>query len=233
MTGGPGVDFARLHIQNFQIFHKPAQTGRWDGRVMVRQSLLTAGALLALLLPGCAALPGGGPAPLDTFDLTSGTATASGPSRSRTQVLVAEPSALKILDGENVVIRPSAGSVEYLKGAQWADRLPRIVQARLVEALQATGRLGGVGKPGEGLAIDYQVVTELRAFEIRIDGTPRAEVDLYVKLLNDRNGVVRAARNFKATVPVSGSGNDAYVSALDRAFAQASGELVTWTLGSI
>lgn len=194
---------------------------------------LKACAFAALLLPGCAALPGGGPAPLDTYDLTARAADSSGPGRVRTQVLVAEPGALKALDGENVVVRPSAGSIEFLAGAQWADRLPRIIQVRLVEALQATGRLGGVGMPGEGLAIDYQVVTDVRAFEIRLDGGARAEVELYVKLLNDRNGVVRASRPFRASVPVADTGNDAYVTALDAAFAQASREVVGWTLGAI
>lgn len=190
--------------------------------------------LATLVLSGCAALPGGGPAPLDTYDLTAGAVEASGPRRGRMQILVAEPSALKALDGENVVVRPSPGSVEFLKGAQWADRLPRVVQARLIETLQATGRLGGVGRPGEGLAIDYQVVTEIRSFEVRLDGAPRAEVSLFVKILNDRNGVVRASRGFTAAAPLSGgTGNDAYVAALDRAFAQVTRELVPWVLGAI
>lgn len=198
------------------------------------RSELGAFLLAALVLPGCAALPGGGPAPLDTYDLSASAVEASGPRRGRMQVLVAEPSALKALDGENVVIRPAPGSVEFLKGAQWADRLPRVVQARLVESLQATGRLGGVGKPGEGLAIDYQIVTEIRAFEVQVDGAPRAEVALYVKLLNDRNGVVRASRGFTASSPLGGAtGNDAYVAALDRAFAQVLRELVPWVLGTI
>lgn len=201
--------------------------------MMVITNSLRACALAAVLLPGCAALPGGGPAPLDTYDLTIRSVETRSPARSRTQVLVAEPTALKVLDGENVVVRPAAGSIEFLSGAQWADRLPRIVQARLVEALQSTGRLGGVGKPGEGLAIDYQVVTEIRAFEIRLDGAPRADVELYVKVLNDRNGVVRTARGFRTSSPVSGSGNSAYIAALDRAFTQAAGEVVPWTLGAI
>jgi cholesterol transport system auxiliary component len=200
--------------------------------VMNGRSLI-AWAVAALLLPGCAALPGGGPAPLDTYDLTSAAAQADGPRRTGTQVLVAEPAALKVLDGENVVIRPSAGTVEFLKGAQWADRLPRIVQARLAETMQASGRYGGVGKPGEGLAIDYQIVTEIRAFEVRIDGSPRADVRLYVKILNDRNGVVRAARSFQAQAPVSGAGNDAYVGALDSAFTQVSREIVSWVASTI
>ncbi|WP_421925122.1 ABC-type transport auxiliary lipoprotein family protein [Neoaquamicrobium sediminum] len=199
---------------------------------MKRRNLIV-WAMAAMLLPGCAALPGGGPAPLDTYDLTSAAAQTNGPRRSRTQILIAEPTALKVLDGENVVIRPSAGTVEFLKGAQWADRLPRIVQSRLAETMQASGRYGGVGKPGEGLAIDYQIVTEIRAFEIRVDGSSRADIRLYVKVLNDRNGVVRAARTFQAQAPVGGAGNDAYVGALDRAFGQVSGEISSWVASTI
>ena len=231
MTGGRGVDFAGVHIQNLK---RSGEGGPVGTSVMSVFRLSACAAPIALLLAGCAALPGGGPAPLDTYDLKASAPQAAGANRPRTQVLVAEPSALKALDGENIVIRPAAGSIEFLGGAQWADRLPRVVQARLVEALQATGRLGGVGKPGEGLAIDYQVVTEIRAFEVRLDGAPRAEVALYVKLLNDRNGVVRAARGFSAFAPLGpGAGNDAYVAALDRAFAQVVQELVPWVLGAV
>lgn len=243
MTVGRGVDIGVPPGQN-EVAFAPAtpshiETGRASKRGRFRSVKGIFGKpgaclLAALMLPGCAALPGGGPAPLDTYDLSSAAVDTAGPRRGRMQVLVAEPTALKSLDGESVVIRPSAGSVEFLKGAQWADRLPRVVQARLVEALQATGRLGGVGKPGEGLAIDYQVVSEIRAFEVRVDGAPRAEVTLYVKLLNDRNGVVRASRAFTSSSPLGGaSGNDAYVAALDRAFAQVVRELVPWVLGAI
>ena len=189
-------------------------------------------AALAVFLPGCA-LVGGGSAPLDTYELTAAPAGESGPRRSRTQILIAEPSALKSLDSENVVIKPTAAEVQYLKGAQWADRLPKVVQARLAQAFQETGRLGGVGKPGEGLAIDYQIVTEIRAFNIRLDGGDRAEVELFVKVLNDRNGTVRAASSFQATAPVSGTGNAAFTAALDQAFRSASTEIVEWTIGRI
>ena len=97
------------------------------------------------------------------------------------------------------MIKPSPGVIQYLAGAQWADRLPRIVQARLAETFQRSSNFTGVGKPGEGLAIDYQVLTEVRAFEVEVNGGERAEIELYVKLLNDRNGVVRASRTFAAS----------------------------------
>jgi cholesterol transport system auxiliary component len=197
------------------------------GRSRVKPNQFMVGVAAAFLLSGCALFPGGAPAPLDTFEL-SAPQTQSKARRSRIQILVAEPSALKALDGQNIVIKPSPGSIQFLKGAQWADRLPRVVQARLAETFQRSGGFAGVGKPGEGLAIDYQIIAEIRAFEVLVDGGGRANVELFVKLLNDRNGTVRASREFEASAPVSGDGNDAYVAALDQAFGSAAAEIVEW-----
>lgn len=187
----------------------------------------------AAMLSACAVLPGGGPAALDTFELTAPSVSASAQRRARTQLLVAGPSALRILDGENVVIRTSANSIEYLSGAQWADSLPSLVQARLAQTLDASGGLGGVGRPGEGLAIDYQLITDIRAFEVRVDGPRRAHVEIFARILNDRNGVVQTSRSFSATVPVGVTGNAGYIAALDQAFAQVTGEIVQWTVSSL
>lgn len=188
-------------------------------------------AVLALTLSGCALL-GGGSTPLDTYELTAPSSLAQH-ARRRMQILIAEPSALKALDGQNIVIKRNSGLIEYLKGAQWADRLPRIVQARLAETFQHSGAFAGVGLPGEGLAIDYQVIVELRSFQVRVDGARNADVELFVRLLNDRNGEVRASRSFTASAPVSGSGNDAYTHALDRAFGDAALQIVSWTDSTI
>jgi cholesterol transport system auxiliary component len=190
------------------------------------------GVFLVVLLSGCALLGASAP-PLDTYELVAPDPEATGPRRSGVQILVAEPTALKTLDGQDIVVKTGPRSIEFLQGAQWADRLPRVVQARLAESFQLSGRFGGVGKPGEGLAIDHQILTEIRAFEIRAEGGERAYVELFVKLLNDRNGVVRASRTFQASAPVAGTGNDAYVAALDEAFGIAASEIVTWTVTSL
>ncbi len=192
--------------------------------------LLSGAAFLILALSGCAALPGGGPAPLDTYEL-SARKPDTGRSRRGTQVLIAEPSALKSLDGQNIVIRPAPGVIQYLKGAQWADRLPKVIQARLAESFQRSGSFGGIGKPGEGLAIDYQVITEIRAFQVDVGQGSTADVEIFVKVLNDRNGVVRASRSFESSVPVGGGkGNDDYIKALDTAFGNVAEEIVGWSV---
>lgn len=186
--------------------------------------------LLAMLLAGCAALPGMSPRPLDTYELTAPSVTTTGKKLSRRQLLIAEPAALKALDGENIVIRESATSIQYLAGAQWADRLPKIVQARLAEAYQRSGRLGGVGLPGQGIAVDYQIISEIRAFEINLGVVEAATVEIAVKVLNDRNGVVRATRVFASSRPVQGTGNDSFIAALDLAFAEVAVEIVKWSI---
>lgn len=189
------------------------------------------GVSLALFLSGCALF--GGSTPLDTYDLSAPAAVATARRSHHLQILVAEPTAIKAFDDQNIVIKPAPGVIEYLKGAQWADRLPKVIQARLVDALQQSRRFAGVGKPGEGLAIDYQVIADIRAFDIVASGNAHAEVSLYVRLLNDRNGQVKAQKLFTADAPVVGTGNGALVKALDHAFDKAASAIVSWTASSI
>jgi cholesterol transport system auxiliary component len=183
--------------------------------------------LAAALLSGC-----GSKANNDTFDLSL-TPSATGPSARNRQILVPEPTAVKMLDSEQVVVRVSPSEVQYLSESRWGDRLPRLVQSKLVEAFENSGRLGGVGKPGQGLAIDFQIVTDIRAFEVTASGSRSANVEISAKILNDRNGTVGAQNVFKATSPVSGTENSDYIEALDRAFARVGAEIVDWSLKSL
>ena len=190
-------------------------------------SFVTLGA--ALFLAGCGtALTGSTPAALDTVTLSADTSSTSTRKYS-SQILITEPKALKIYDSQNIVVATSATGLEYLGGTQWADRLPNLVQIKLAEALQNAG-FAGVGLPGQGLAIDYQLITEIRDFSVRIDGGDRARVSIFVKLLNDRNGDVVASRAFEAGVPAQTS---SYPAALDAAFAIVTSDIVAWVAKGI
>lgn len=186
--------------------------------------------LVVFALPGCALL-GSGSAPLDTYELSAPVPSTGGKRRKRVQVLVAEPAALKSLDGQNIVIKPAPDAIEFLNGAQWSDRLPKIVQAGLIKTFQQSRRLGAVGRPGEGLAIDYQITTEIRAFEVRAGAAgDLAYVELHIRVLNDRNGVVRSSRSFTASAPVIGDSNADFVRALDNAFDEVAVKIVNWSI---
>jgi cholesterol transport system auxiliary component len=202
-----------------------------SGMELLRNGTAARAALIAVLATTLAAC-GSGPAKNDTFSL-SAAAAVEGPSAKSRQILVQQPSALKALDSEQIVIRPSPSEIQYLAQSQWSDSLGKMVQAKLVQAFENTGSLGGVGTPGQGLAIDYQIVTDIRAFEVQTSGADRAVVEISAKLLNDRNGTVRAQKVFRAVVPVGGSGSVAFVKGLDAAFAAVTADIVGWTLKSI
>ncbi|MCQ0986684.1 ABC-type transport auxiliary lipoprotein family protein [Jiella marina] len=184
-------------------------------------------ALLAMMVAACSST-----VPPDTFEISSPSQVPVSGS-TRAQVLIPEPTAIKTLDSERIVVKPTPYSVEYLANSQWSDRLPRMVQLRLLQAFENTGRVGAVGVPGQGLAIDYQLVMEVRRFEIDARGAATARIEISVKALNDRNGNVVRTRIFTAAAPVGGGENSGYVAALDRAFDQIAGEIVSWTVGLI
>lgn len=195
-------------------------TGQF-GRLVVALVACTA-------LASCAAL-GPQEATSDTYQLSTPASLDSAPVRRGIQLLVPEPTALKAIDSENIVVRPDPITVQYLGESQWSDRLPRLVQQRLAEALETTGRFEGVGLPGQGLAIDYQLVTEIRAFGVEVS-TGQAVVVIGVKLLNDRNGSVRSTRTFRASVPTGASPSaPQYVGSIDRAFGLVIQDIVLWT----
>ena len=184
-------------------------------------------AMLSIGLGSCASL---GSTPPDTYEISAPTASAKASGTTRAQILIPEPTAIKTLDSNQIVVKPTSFAVEYLENSQWSDRLPRMVQLRFVQAFENTGRVAAVGVPGQGLAIDYQIVTEIRKFEIVAEGADTATVEISVKALNDRNGTVRATRVFKASVPVSGGGKQQYVAGLNKAFDRVTADIVGWTL---
>ena len=165
----------------------------------------------------------------DTYEL-SGIGAVPGPYSRGRQVVVTVPGALQSLNGANIVVRTSPSTIQFLARSQWNDNLPAIVQEKLVEALESTERLGGVGKPGDGLAVDFLVSPTIRAFEVSAGAADTAVVEISVRIIDDRTGVVRAQRVFRASAPVIGDGNESIVTGLDRAFGEVLQEIVAWTL---
>lgn len=202
---------------------------KWNGGAGRRHGLALASLLaLSVGLGGCASfLGGGGEQKLATFDLG---APAPGPAVKvvAAQVLVPEPSALKALNSERILVRPSGSEIAYLPGAQWSDRLPHLIQQRLVQTFENVGHVRA-GMPGQGLSIDYQVVTELRSFDYDA-GTRKARIELGVKLMNDRTGKVVASDVFGGETPVADETPASVTAGLDALLMTEMKAIVAWTV---
>lgn len=198
---------------------------------MTRLTTLPALGALALMLAGCA---GGGlgsvlaPAPAETFDLSpAANPTGLRAGRARGTLIIAEPVALRAIDTDRIVVKPRANEVTYLSGAQWSDRLPRLVQARLIQTFQDASRLTTVARPGEGVDGDNQLLTEIRAFEIDASRGAVARVEMTVRLVGTRSGRVVAGEVFRAEVAGSTEPRAA-AAALDRALLEVLTRVVAW-----
>jgi len=227
MTGGTGRD-ARLTACRADASNRCGMKCSGGERAMKAGVKAILASFLALGLASCLSAP-----PPDTYEISAPDVLQSVPGATRAQILIPEPTAIKTLDSERIVIKPTSFTIQYLAESQWSDRLPRMVQLRLLQAFENTGKVGAVGVPGQGLAIDYQLVMEIRRFEVSVAGSPTAIVEISVKALDDRNGTVVGTRIFEQRSPLSGTANPDYVAALDRAFDAVSREIVDWTLGLI
>ncbi|HSG94576.1 MAG TPA: ABC-type transport auxiliary lipoprotein family protein, partial [Afifellaceae bacterium] len=99
------------------------------------------------------------------FDLSAPDDVAS-KAGTPAQLLIPVPTASAALDSTRIAARPTEAEYAYLPGAVWSDSLPKLLQARLAETFQNTGRVRAAGRPGQSLLINYQVVMDIRAFEI-------------------------------------------------------------------
>ncbi|MGX5732761.1 ABC-type transport auxiliary lipoprotein family protein [Bosea thiooxidans] len=178
---------------------------------------LAAGALLA----GC----GGGATPT-TFDLSapSGFGRVRG---SRAVMVVAQPTTVQALDSDRIIVKDSSGALSFIGGAQWADRIPALVQARLIQTFENASRIGSVSAPGQRITPDVQLNTDIRSFNIdAASGT--AVVEITAKIVGDRTGLIQRARLFSARVPAGAVDGPGATQALDRALSQVLVEIVRW-----
>lgn len=188
--------------------------------------------VLALSLPGCAMLGLGSKEAPAAFDLTA-PKPVSRVGAIRGQLVIPEPTAGAALETERIVVRPEPGQVATLGGAQWSERLPRLVQARVLQAFENSGRLRAVGRPGEGIAGDDQLVLDVRAFQLSVMPSPVGEVEIAAKIVDSQSGRIIAGRIFRASSPAAGTDGPQAVAAIDAAFRDVTAQLIRWVTSVI
>lgn len=185
--------------------------------------------MAALPLAGCGTL---GSSSLDTYDLTAPT-TVKTLKPGRAQVVVALPTALQALDSERILVRSTSGQVSYVAGAQWADKLPQLVQARLIQTFENAKRIGTVGRPEDKLVPDVNLVIEIRSFEIDLSNGGNAVVTLSARMVGEQGGRIVAANIFTASVPSGGTDGAHASAALNEALRHVLADVVVWTATKI
>jgi cholesterol transport system auxiliary component len=189
------------------------------------------GFIAALLLSGCAlgGLVGGGSAPV-TYDLEAPELAKPVRSARSVHLAIHSPIAVRTIDTEEILVKSGDGKLAYFPGSVWGDRLPRLFQARLVEVFSNSGAFRAVVTSLDRVSGELSLTVELRAFQVEVsEGRAEAVVDVFVKLVDERSGVVIGTKRFVDRSPAVKDDVESGVRALNDAFHRISMELLNWT----
>jgi phospholipid/cholesterol/gamma-HCH transport system substrate-binding protein len=216
---GQNADAFKVAVANIAAFSEALgrNSGRVDG-----------------ILEGLERLTGGKTTPdPTTYDIAPPTDFPPVPAIPTDQLAVATPTAVIALDTQRIVMQTADGTAPAFPNARFADNIPPLFQARIVQAFENANYLK-VGADGGDLEGDYKLALDIRKFQITTTPAPAiAEIEFSAKLL-DSGGKVVDAKIFTAGAPVSAT-DDATVAAksLNAAFDKATADLVVWSLAAM
>jgi len=187
-------------------------------RVWAARAAKLASFIVLLPLVSCSGAP---PA---TYDLGAVPHEPAARRVGRGQLAVYEPTASLPADSQRIVIRTGPDAVAYLSGAQWADKLTRLVQSRLIESFENAHLLRSVGRPG--LVADRNLQTDIRRFEADVSHH-QAVVEISARLVGPTGKIV-AGKIFSATAPLPNDAPISVTGSLDQALSKVMRDLVFW-----
>ena len=146
---------------------------------------------------------------------------------------IQKPDAPGNLDSARIALARNSTQLDYYANAAWPDRLPDLVQTALLAGFETSGRIDAVSRDDDALQSDYQLSTDLRAFEARYDtpaGAPGVAVSIIAHMADTKSRKILANLSVDLTEPASANSVDAVVQALNAALAKAVEQIVQWAL---
>ncbi|WP_291685371.1 MlaD family protein [Bradyrhizobium sp.] len=184
------------------------------------------------ILAGVEKMTGGGtPAQKITYDLRAPQNLGPAAKTLKGQLAVPEPTAVAMLETQRFLFSP-AKDYPGFADAIWADAIPKLLQARLIEGFEnydvahAPLRVADLGQT------DFQLLIDVRRYRIATDSGPVAEIGLSARIV-DKNGKVVASRLFEDSEKFDKVEPPAAVSAFNEAFGRIAKEMISWTVQAL
>jgi phospholipid/cholesterol/gamma-HCH transport system substrate-binding protein len=201
-------------IANFKVFSEglARNTGKLDGIVagLERMTGVTS------------------PPPKITYDLRALQNPGPVGKVINVQWAIPEPSAVAMLETQRFLFSPAQEYPGFAE-AMWADALPKLIQARLIESFEnydiahAPLRVTDIGQT------EFQLLIDVRRFRIAIESEPVAEIGLSARIV-DKNGKVVASRLFEEREKFATVAPAEAVAAYSEAFGRIAKNVIAWTV---
>lgn len=153
------------------------------------------------------------------------------------QLSVSEPAANSMLNSRRIAIRfqekpDSPQTWDYVKGQQWAGRLPQMIQEDLAEQLTRTQKLKGVVKESVALNANYQLLPTLYEFHIEdsLEGPNYVLIQLLMQLRDNKTQKIVASKVFLQKQIAPGKNFPTFKKAFDQAYSILIQDFLDWLL---
>jgi cholesterol transport system auxiliary component len=147
------------------------------------------------------------------------------------------PTASESLDTNRIALTQGRTRFDYYADSVWTDRLPLLLQTRMIEAFEADGGVTDVSRDADGFVRGYLLRTDIRQFEARYPsqaaGPPEIAVTLELHLSTGAEGRLVDSTLISAQANSAQNKLDSIVTAFDAAAGHALSESVTWTIRAI
>ena len=150
----------------------------------------------------------------------------------KSRLVIPDPNAVILFDSQKILVRTGPETYSDLGNARWIDNLPKLIQARIVQSFENAHQLDAIGRPSEQAAAGFRLELTIRSFELGLQPSPTALIDLTARLVNDKGEVV-AARIFAASIPAASTEVADVVAAMNKAFSQVATDIVNWTINAV
>lgn len=198
---------------------------------MILPRLLLPAALLAGLA-GCSLLSGGDRDPVTIYSPAVQVKVDPSWPQADWQLIVAKPSAARMVDSPRINVRPSPSELEVYKGATWSQPATDMIEDAVLRGFEDSGRIPGVARPATGIRADYKLALDVRRMEADYRGqaTPVAVIEVNAKLIHVVDQRVVGDRTFRSSEDVGSTAVPAVAAAFERGLQQFTQEVVGWTL---
>src|SRR6266702_2631799 len=166
-----------------------------------------------------------------TYDLRA--LQNAGPANKTVNVqwAIPEPTAVAMLETQRFLFSPAQDYPGFSE-AMWADSLPKLLQARLVESFENYDLAHAPLRMADSGQAELQLLIDLRRFRIAVDATPAAEIELSARIV-DKNGKVVASRLFEESEKLDKVEPPAAVAAFSDAFGRIARDMIAWTVQAL
>jgi ABC-type uncharacterized transport system auxiliary subunit len=101
-----------------------------------------------------------------------------------------------------------------------------------VQSFENAGFLGQVSRPVEGVTGDFQLLTDIRNFEVLAGSPATGNIEFSAKILNSEGHFI-GARVFRASRPTQSEDAAGAAGALDAAIGSTLADVVVWVFATI